>query len=599
MLKNMKMRLRLLSGFAVFIVGIVIISMVGTTQLKNLVYALRDYRSTTVEVTQTLNEVETQFFKVQTQMYRGLSSEDVTIVNQAVQDAKTSEKGIIEGVSALSAIYPSDHETFKTLSGLIQKGSSQFSSIITAISNAYTPEEKLQVRNTIENEFVPLLNDIENSIDTLLTQATQQGNNKIDQMSNGTVISIIVLLAIAVLMIVTAIIVSARLSKAIVGPLTEMQEAASMMEEGNLDIKLTYQSGNELGTLADSIRSMAATLKEYIDSIDSVMQEFANGNLAVKNTVDYKGDFASIGVSMDSALESINSTLSQITLAADQVAAGSEQVSSGAQALSQGATEQASSVQELAATITEISSQVKENAENATQAYAHVEQVSNEMTESNQKMQDMIAAMGEITSSSHEISKIIKTIEDIAFQTNILALNAAVEAARAGAAGKGFAVVADEVRNLASKSSEASKSTAALIEHSLKAVENGTQIADDTAQTLAQTVHGAQAVSEIISKITNASNDQASAITQVTVGIDQISAVVQTNSATAEESAAASEELSGQAMMLKNLVGGFRLSEQTDAFAEMNTSAPQMNQTSYSSEEYSASSFDDSGYSKY
>lgn len=599
MLKNMKMRCRLLSSFAVLVIGIIIVSIIGSTQLKNLLFALRDYRDTTVKSVHTLNQIETEFFKVQTQMYRALSANDAATTNDAIQRAKMSEQEVNTNLSQLEKVYGGSQEEVQKVVDLIKKGSSQLNEILTAIPNLQTPEDKVAIIEAVEKEFVPALGEIENTITDLLNSANGRGNNKIEKMGDTTVFSIIVLLVVVALMIVTAVIISTHLSQAIVKPLTEMQQAASMMEEGRLDIKLDYESGNELGILADSIRSMASTLKEYIDSIDDVMHKFADGNLAVKSTVDYKGDFASIGVSMNAALDSMNSTLSQITLAADQVAAGSEQVSSGAQALSQGATEQASSVEELAATITEISSQVKENAQNATEAFAHVQEVSNEMTESNHKMQDMIAAMSEITSSSHEISKIIKTIEDIAFQTNILALNAAVEAARAGAAGKGFAVVADEVRNLASKSSEASKSTAALIEHSLKAVENGTQIADDTAQTLAQTVHGAEAVSEIISKITNASNDQASAITQVTVGIDQISAVVQTNSATAEESAAASEELSGQAMMLKNLVGAFRLTEQADNFSDMSVSAPQMSQSSYVDKSYSADSFDDSSYSKY
>lgn len=257
----------------------------------------------------------------------------------------------------------------------------------------------------------------------------------------------------------------------------------------------------------------------------------------------------------------LSSTLSQINQAANQVSAGSDQVSSGAQALSQGATEQASSVEELAATITDISGQVKSNAESALNAKEKSEMAGTEIAASNQKMQELIAAMEEISKSSQEIGKVIKTIEDIAFQTNILALNAAVEAARAGAAGKGFAVVADEVRNLASKSADAAKSTTALIEGAITAVSNGTQLVDVTAKSLLSVVTGTQEVASIVNDISTASAEQASSIAQVTQGIDQISSVVQTNSATAEESAAASEELSGQAQMLNNLVGQFKLKD--------------------------------------
>ena len=430
-------------------------------------------------------------------------------------------------------------------------------------------------------------------IETMITTANDRGTVMIKDIETASVVSIAILLGVTGVMIVVAVAISFNLSKSVAEPLSEMQKAATEMEQGNLSIKLEYQSENELGMLANSMRSMASTLQQYIESIDTVMEEFAKGNLTVVPTIEYKGDFASIGECTQKAVEAINDTLCQISQAADQVASGADQVSSGAQNLSQGATEQASSIEELAATVNGISSQVKTNAENANSAFARVEQVSSEMNESNHKMQEMISAMSEITNSSYEIGKIIKTIEDIAFQTNILALNAAVEAARAGAAGKGFAVVADEVRNLAAKSAEASKSTAVLIERSLKAVENGTQIADETAASLEQTVLGATEVSQLISKITNASNDQASAITQVTVGIDQISAVVQTNSATAEESAAASEELSGQAAMLKNLVGAFRLKEDSGDLA-----LPMSSSESYHNDSYGAQ-FEDVSYGKY
>ena len=249
----------------------------------------------------------------------------------------------------------------------------------------------------------------------------------------------------------------------------------------------------------------------------------------------------------------------QIDLSSDQVSSGADQVSSGAQALSQGAAEQASSIEELAETIRGISNHVKHNADYAEEADRRANAAGSEAVESNRRMQDMVSAMADISTSSREIGKIIKTIEDIAFQTNILALNASVEAARAGEAGRGFSVVAAEVRNLATKSAEASKDTAALIENSLNTVISGTRIADETAHSLDAVLESVRLVTGIIGQITASSIEQADSILQIEQGIERISEVVQTNSATAEESAAASEELSAQAQLLKNLTGQFRL----------------------------------------
>ena len=372
---------------------------------------------------------------------------------------------------------------------------------------------------------------------------------------------LIVAILLSVAAIVIAVILALMLIRAIVPPIREIQKGMEEIEAGNLNVQLKYESRDELGQLSDSVRGMVDSLKAIIHDEDYLFAEMGNGNFDVQTRIaeKYVGDFTSILTSIVKLRDNLNSTLMQINQSADQVSAGSDQVSSGAQALSQGATEQASSVEELAATINEISGNVKANAENAREASRKAAQVKDQAGESSRRMQEMLSAMTDISSSSGEIGKIIKTIEDIAFQTNILALNAAVEAARAGAAGKGFAVVADEVRNLAGKSADASKNTSALIEGSLHAVDRGTRIANETADALNQVVDGVQSVTVTIDNISRASDDQAVSIGQVTQGIDQISSVVQTNSATAEESAAASEELSGQAQILKNLVGQFRL----------------------------------------
>lgn len=377
-----------------------------------------------------------------------------------------------------------------------------------------------------------------------------------------------------VLLIGITSIFSFQVAGSIAKPIKACAERLRLLSQGDLQTEVPSTSNqDETGLLLSSLDEVVKALNSAISDVSYHLGEIAKGDYATTVIRVYKGDFKGLETSTKGIILSLNETMHQIRQSARQVAAGSEQVAVGSQALSQGAAEQASSIEELSATIAEISQQIKNNAQNAIEAEQITTQAGKELFESNAQMDTMISAMAEISAASNEISKIIKTIDDIAFQTNILALNAAVEAARAGAAGKGFAVVADEVRNLASKSAEAAKNTTSLIESSILAVEKGTKIAGETANSLRHVVTSAQKSVALIEKISVASNEQAGAVTQVNQGIEQISSVIQTNSATSEESAAASEELSGQAQMLRELVHRFKLKEQTENVASVHTSA--------------------------
>ncbi|NLZ38516.1 MAG: methyl-accepting chemotaxis protein [Firmicutes bacterium] len=325
------------------------------------------------------------------------------------------------------------------------------------------------------------------------------------------------------------------------------------------DFRKIVQGVNQ--TLAETTRPITEAL--------AVLEQVAEGNLQVMVEGDYQGDHALIKDAINKSLNAFNEVLNNILVASQQVAAGAKQISDASMALSQGATEQASSIEQLTASLEEILAQTKQNAANASEANLVAGTARENALQGNKEMEAMLEAMHEINESSNNISKIIKVIDEIAFQTNILALNAAVEAARAGQHGKGFAVVAEEVRNLAVRSANAAKETTELIEGSIEKADDGTRIAQRTAEAFNEIVENIAQAAKLVEQIAIASNEQAIGLAQINEGVMQISQVVQTNSATSEEGAAASEELASQAEMLRQQVAGFKLREQTqDALPE-------------------------------
>lgn len=385
---------------------------------------------------------------------------------------------------------------------------------------------------------------------------TKEFNSASTTLIYTSVAIVTIILALLVLIIIF-------ISRGITKPIKQLNNVAIEIAEGKLDTKINISSKDEIGILADSLKKTVDRLNEYVFYINKTsdsLNMIAEGDLTFDVDVDnVEGAFEKVLVGFINIKDKLSHTINTVKDSADQISMSADELSVGAQNLSQSSVEQASSTQELTASIIEVSNSIRDNSVFVEDANSMAKNTLHNVNNGSDKMQELVQAMDEIRSSSSEIEKIIKTIEDIAFQTNILALNAAVEAARAGEAGKGFAVVADEVRNLAVKSAEAAKNTNKLIGATLESISGGTDIMASTVESLDAIIDNANNLAVLIDKINNANKLQSEAAVQIESGIEQISDTVQTNSATAEETAASSEELSSQAKLMNDMMQDFKV----------------------------------------
>lgn len=563
MFKNMKLRTKLIISFLVISIisavsGVVAIAMMNNlnNQHHNTLVYYGFTQGDIGKAIMTIADYDKQVrdvigFKDTVQMKKALAKleEDEQLYNTYAAEisANLQLADEIEQYAKISAAYEAYITTSKPI---IEQG------------NTFDATEISRAQAAAIRDLDPLYEELYTAWEGLLAIKEADGDAASATLTSMASTATLASLGITVAAVVVSVICGILIARGIAKPIGACVKRLQGLSQGDLSSPVEVTGAkDETGLLMEALYTTADSLQQIINDLSALLAELASGNLTADTDREqlYRGDFAPLLDSLRKTISSQNEAMRTIYDASGQVSMGAEQVSAGAQSLSQGATEQASAVEELSATISDVLDVVQTNADNARTAGELAEKASEQMEASNEQMHNMVAAMDEIAESSAQIGEIIKAIEDIAFQTNILALNAAVEAARAGEAGKGFAVVADEVRQLASKSAEASQTTAALIEGSVTAVEHGKEIADETASRLAEAVESAEQLTRNVEQIAEASEKQASALMQVSTGVEQISCVVQTNSATAEQSAAASEELSGQSELLKELVGKFTI----------------------------------------
>lgn len=512
-LNNIKIGTKLITGFIIVALIAGIVGIVGITNIKKIDENYTELYTNYGIAISDISNVSISYQRIRVNLDNIILHKDNNSRNEYIDRIKNYEQKIQEDLLKFEKSIQTEAAR-NELSNL--KSSLYKYEIIkeNVIDLALAGKEDEAVALMSEEVTKTLSDEINNSVDSLFELKISGGVDKAEEYSeevNYTVTTMIIVIAIAMIVAITLGII---ISKLIGKPISKLIFVTKEISNGNLDVEIISDSKDEIGILSEVMRKMGCKLNEV---------------------------------------------LKHISFAAEQVTVGSKQIADSTVALSQGATEQASAVEELTASIEEISSQIKMNAENTKKANAIADNTKINAVKGNSEMKLMLSAMDEINVSSNNISKIIKVIDEIAFQTNILALNAAVEAARAGQYGKGFTVVAEEVRNLAARSAKAAKETTEIIEESLIKIKDGTSIANKTAIALNDIVKDIEEVAGIISDISEASDEQATGISQISQGVVQISQVVQSNSATAEESAAASEELAGQAEVLKEQVQMFNL----------------------------------------
>ena len=554
-LKKFTVRGRLIISHSMMAIMTILIALFANACLKTINNNFSSLLTTSVVANTTVKDIRIEANSAANSLSMLIYSENQDMQETYIKQINSNLETIQSHFDTLTNSYSIDDGFDESYISIVKEWMQSTNQVVNAIqANDY---ELAKQKIVDENAF--LLNQLNhyaiNLEEELLADETRMAVDVNRIMKNVRII-IVVLLALG---IVGACILIILINRSIVVPLLEVENAAKEMSKGNIHTTITYQSKDAIGRLADAMRVSMDTLNMYINEIGNAMHAVSSGDFTYHPNLDFAGDFEQIETNIVSFIGKMDVTLKDIRDASQVVLSECDQISNASQSLAQGASEQAASIEELCATISEVTTTANEIATNALSVDNEAKASKALLLESDQHMTEMVDAMNALGKQSDEIEKIIKTIEDIAFQTNILALNAAVEAARAGQAGKGFAVVADEVRNLAGKSAEAAKETTVLINNNSQAINNGRKIAFNTAESLKEAVNKTNQVVETVDAVSESIEKQSVALSQISIGMDQISSVVQTNSATSEETAASSVTLDEQAKGLMNIVDQFNL----------------------------------------